>query len=51
MSYVRKLREAGVEAKVDVFHGNTHGFDFMFWTKNAKEAKKKLIKASEKYMH
>ena len=51
MSYVRKLREAGVVAKVDVFHGNTHGFDFMFWTKNAKEAKKKLIKASEKYMH
>ena len=50
LTYVRKLKEAGTEAAADVFHGNTHGFDFMFWTANAKEAKKKLIKAAEPYM-
>ena len=47
---MRNLREAGVEAYVDIFHGNTHGFDFMFWTQNAKDAKRKLIQAAEKYM-
>lgn len=50
LTYVSRLNEAGVEATVDVFHGKTHGFDFMPWTKNAKEAKKKLIQASEKHM-
>lgn len=50
LTYVRNLREAGVEAYVDIFHGNTHGFDFMFWTQNAKDAKRKLIQAAEKYM-
>ncbi len=50
ITYVRNLKEAGVDAAVDIFHGNTHGFDFMFWTKNAKEARQKLIRAAEKYM-
>ena len=50
LTYVKNLQEAGVDAAVDVFHGNTHGFDFMFWTKNAKEAKKKLIRAAGNYM-
>jgi len=49
-AYVRKLQEAGVEAHMDIFHGNIHGFDVMAWTKNAKEAKRRLIAAAEKYM-
>ena len=50
LTYVRRLNEAGLEAHADIFHGNTHGFDFMYWTQNAKEAKQKLIQAAEKYM-
>ena len=50
LAYVRSLKEAGIEAHADVFHGNVHGFDFMFWTQNAKTAKKKLIQAAERYM-
>lgn len=49
-TYVKNLREAGVEAHMDVFHGNIHGFDMMTWTKNAKAAKQKLFAAVEKYM-
>ena len=43
-------QEGGVEAHVDVFHGNIHGFDTMRWTRNAKEARKKLILAVEKFL-
>ena len=50
LAYVRKLNEAGVEAHADVFHGETHAFDALFWTRNAREAKKKLIKAAEKHL-
>ena len=50
LTYVRRLREAGIEASVDVFPGNTHGFDYLFWTKNARKAKERLIRAAEKYM-
>ena len=35
---------------MDIFHGNIHGFDAMTWTKNAKAAKQKLLRAAEKYM-
>ena len=49
LTYIRNLQEAGVEAQVDVFHGNTHGFDAMFWTKQAREAKRRLMQVSEKY--
>ena len=41
-TYIRNLREAGVDAAVDVYHGNFHGFDAFFWTRNAKTAKRKL---------
>jgi acetyl esterase/lipase len=47
LTYVRKLNEAGISARVDVFHGNTHGFDLFFFTKNAREAKKKLLENTE----
>ena len=50
LAYVRKLQEAGVEAHADVFQGNIHGFDVLAWTKNAKEARRRLIAAAEKYM-
>jgi acetyl esterase/lipase len=41
-TYIRNLREAGVDAAVDVYHGNFHGCDVFFWTRNAKTAKRKL---------
>ena len=41
-AYIRSLQEAGVEAAVDVYHGDFHGFDVFFWTKNAKTAKRRL---------
>ena len=41
-TYIRNLQEAGVDAAVDVYHGDFHGFDVFFWTKNAKTAKQKL---------
>ena len=50
LAYIQRLREAGVKAQVDVFPGNIHGFDAMTWTKNAKEARRKLITAAGKYM-
>ena len=50
LTYIRKLKEAGIEAEVDVFHGNTHGFDYIPWSRNTREARKRLIKAAEPYM-
>ena len=50
LAYVKNLQECGVEAHADVFHGNIHGFDIMGWTKNAREARDRLIEAAEKYM-
>lgn len=50
LAYVRRLNEAGIEAHVDVFPGKTHAFDALFWTRNAREAKQKLVLAAKKYM-
>ena len=50
LEYVKNLRDAGVEARADVFRGNIHGFDTLVWTKNAKEAKRKIIAAVQKYL-
>ncbi len=50
LDYIHNLKRAGVDAHVDVFHGNTHGFDMLFWTKKARMAKQKLIEEAEKYM-
>ena len=50
IAYVKRLQEAGVEARMDLFHGNIHGFDAMTWTRNARAAKEKLFAAAEKYM-
>ena len=50
LAYVRNLKEAGIEAHADVFHGKTHGFDHLLWSRNAREASRRLLQASEKYM-
>ena len=42
LTYIRCLQEAGVEAGVDVYHGDFHGFDALFWTRKAREARRKL---------
>ena len=50
ITYVKNLREAGVEAEMDIFHGNIHGFDALIWTRNAKEARRRIYAAAGKYM-
>ncbi|MCR4893655.1 MAG: alpha/beta hydrolase [Eubacteriales bacterium] len=50
LKYVEELTKAGIEAKADVFHGRMHAFDALFWTKNAREARKRLIEEAQKYM-
>ena len=50
LTYVRNLNEAGIPAKVDVFHGCTHAFDAFFWTKNARAARRSLLQAAEPYL-
>ena len=46
LDYVRRLKEAGVYAEADVYHGNVHAFDMMTpWTANARTARKKLCEA------
>ena len=42
LTYIRNLNDAGIPSHVDVFHGNFHAFDYLFWTKNAKEARRRL---------
>lgn len=50
IKYINDLTKANVKAKVDVYHGNTHAFDAnLFWTKNAKQAKEKLLTEVEEY--
>lgn len=50
LAYVQHLREAGVDARADVFHGKTHGFDVMFWTRNARSAKEKLFRETKRLL-
>lgn len=50
LTYIRKLKECGVEASVDVYHGDIHMFDTLFWIKSARRATKKLCAAYEKYV-
>ena len=44
LAYIRHLKDAGVDAGVDVYHGNFHGFDALFWTRNAQQAKEELCR-------
>ncbi len=51
LTYVRKLKEAGVEADVAVYHGNRHGFDIArFWTTQAKTARRELCRVYERFI-
>ena len=44
LAYVRRLQEAGVEARADVFHGDTHAFDMLLpWTQAARAAHARLL--------
>jgi len=47
LTYVRRLREAGVEANADVYPGSLHAFDGLFWTKRAKQARRRLCEVYE----
>lgn len=50
--YVQRLREAGVPAELDVYHGNVHAFDMLTpWTKDAREARRKLCAFWEETMN
>ena len=50
LAYVRRLNECGVKARVDVFHGNTHSFDALFWTDNANKARQNLLDFVKDYL-
>lgn len=50
MTYIKNLNDAGIPSHVDVFHGNFHAFDFLFWTRNAKEARRRLYEYYGKMM-
>lgn len=51
LTHVRKLREAGVPASVDVYHGKAHAFDMMLpWTENARNARKRLCDVFEEQL-
>lgn len=51
LTYVEKLKEAGVPASVDVYHGNTHAFDMLCpWLKRSREAKRKLFQVYRDWM-
>ena len=50
VNYISKLREANINTKLDIYHGNFHAFDILlFWTKNAKKAKNTLYHDVETY--
>lgn len=51
LTYVENLQAAGVEAKVDVYHGKTHAFDLLFpWKEQSKLAKERLCQQYEYFM-
>ena len=47
--YIQRLKDSGVSASMDVYHGDIHAFDMLMpWTKKAKEAKDRLCEVFEK---
>ena len=50
LTYIKNLNDAGIDAHVDVYHGNFHAFDYLFWTRNAREARRKLRENYERMM-
>lgn len=50
--YVQRLKEAGVPAELDVYHGDVHAFDMLTpWTKEARAARRKLCEVFEELMN
>ncbi len=51
LTYVRKLQEAGIEASVDVYHGDVHAFDMFSPRKGqGKVAREKLCEVIARYL-
>ena len=51
LAYVKNLQAAGVDAKVDVYPGNTHAFDLLFpWQERSKQAKRRLCEEYERIL-
>lgn len=51
LTYVRNLQQAGVEASVDVYHGNVHAFDMLQPGKEqSKAARQRLCEEFEKHI-
>ena len=49
---VAGLKEAGVPAELDVYHGDVHAFDMLTpWTKEARAARRKLCAVYEEFMN
>ncbi|MBR5176432.1 MAG: alpha/beta hydrolase [Bacteroidales bacterium] len=49
LAYVKNLQAAGVDAKVDVYPGNTHAFDILLpWQDRSKRAKRRLCEEYER---
>ena len=49
LAYVKNLQAAGVDARVDVFPGDTHAFDILFpWQERSKQAKRRLCEEYER---
>ena len=49
LTYVKNLQAAGVDAKVDVYHGDVHAFDgLLFWQEQSKQAKRRLCEEYER---
>lgn len=49
LTYVKNLQDAGVEASVDVYHGNVHAFDMLLpWKVDSKTARKRLCEEYER---
>ena len=52
LTYVRNLQEAGVEASVDVYHGDVHAFDmFRPGSGPGKQAREKLCEQFQKLLN
>lgn len=48
-NYIQALKDSGVSASMDVYHGDVHAFDMLMpWTKKAKKAKERFCEVFEK---
>ena len=51
LTYVKNLQKAGVQANVDVYHGNVHAFDMLLpWKEDSKAARQRLCEEYERFI-